>query len=333
MRSSCLTRTTSARCSRTTTSGSPRPRGPRLCWPGAVCKLNRVHLRRLRQPLLPVDRPAVRRHAVENVLRQRLQRHRASCPHLDIPWTFVCDAGRGASYVQDFLALPCKENEGALLKGGHWGCTVKGAATNKDALVTLTNHTFVFGRKTGESAFRQAPVAADCAADKIPLENCGWLNMMEHGCHQNMGITSPTARLRDHHRVCHSGFALLFIGSLWQPSARRSTRPAHRGELRENKSSGCTGHHRPPRRRSAKTRLVHAALPGSFRRSACRRLRGAKSSRGTNDALPLPLCLVGSGGAMRCRISKVGRRLFSVKELTCFYLSPVFNRLLLRRLD
>ena len=173
-----------------------------------------------------------------------------SCPHLDIPWTFVCDAGRGASYVQDFLALPCKENEGPLLKGGHWGCTVKGAATNKDALVALTNNTFVFGRKTGESTFRQAPNAADCAAEKIPLESCGWLNMMEHGCHQNMGITCLNSTGFAIIIVCvYSGFALLFIGSLWQAKICKKIDKARAqwGELRgENKSSGYTGHSPAP---------------------------------------------------------------------------------------
>ena len=146
-----------------------------------------------------------------------------SCPHLDIPWSFACDAGRGEDYVTEWLDKTCEENEGPLLLGNHWGCTVKPIGngttfTNRAALLALTNHTFVYGNaeSDGESEFRAPPNATACAAAKVPLDSCGFLSSLEHGCHVNMNLACLNSTGFTIIILCvYSGFLLMMVGSLW----------------------------------------------------------------------------------------------------------------------
>ena len=150
----------------------------------------------------------------------------AACPHVDIPWSFVCDAGRGEEFVTAWLSKKCEENEGPLLGGAHWGCTAKpslGASgsnatgfTNLDALLQLTNHTFVYGAATGKPAFRVAPTTTDCDAAKIPSASCGLIYSLASGCHVNMKLACLNSTGFTIIILCvYSGFTLMMVGSLW----------------------------------------------------------------------------------------------------------------------
>lgn len=173
-----------------------------------------------------------------------------SCPHLDIPWSFACDAGRDEEFVTKWLDKKCEENEGALLtvkgKAAHWGCTVKNATTNRAALVALTNHTFVYGNKDsdGESAYRAAPNATDCAAAKIPADSvlpCGFLSSLARGCHVNMNLSCLNSTGFTIIIVCvYSGFLLMMVGSLWNAKICTKIDKARDqwGQLRGGQSAG-----------------------------------------------------------------------------------------------
>jgi len=149
------------------------------------------------------------------------------CPHLDIPWSFACDAGRGIDHVNEWLEMECKENEGPLLLNAHWGCTAKPAGlqsgnktsfTNREALVALTNHTYVYGNfeHDGPSKFQAPPNATACANAKVPMESCGFLSSLERGCHVNMNLACLNSTGFTIIILCvYSGFLLMMVGSLW----------------------------------------------------------------------------------------------------------------------
>lgn len=146
-----------------------------------------------------------------------------ACPHVDIPWSFACDAGRGEEFLNAWFDKKCEANEGPLLGGAHWGCTVKpssspmnGTFTNLDALLELTNHTFLYGVTAGKPAFRTAPNATDCDAAKIPSASCGLIYALSSGCHANMKLACLNSTGFTIIILCvYTGFTLMMVGSLW----------------------------------------------------------------------------------------------------------------------
>jgi hypothetical protein len=153
-----------------------------------------------------------------------------SCQHVDIPWTLACDAGREdrgpAAYYNDFLDQKCEANEGTLLKvkpndKGYWGCTVACGSncsnwTNRQALLTLTNNTYLFGQASGSVAFKAAPDKAACDAANV-TSDCGLFpSALGAGCHFNM-VTSclGSTGLAITALCTYIGLTLLMVGSLW----------------------------------------------------------------------------------------------------------------------
>ena len=159
----------------------------------------------------------------------------SSCPHVDIPWSLSCDAAREYAgehpYLTKFLSNPCEEKEGPLLKGGHWGCTYKPpggghknrmTVTNEEALVALTNNTYIFGVPVGKGHYRTLSNASYCKAAKISGGVCGYFTSSDTGllagggCHYNMVIRCVGATGFIITFLCtYVGFACLIVGSLW----------------------------------------------------------------------------------------------------------------------
>ena len=83
-----------------------------------------------------------------------------------------------------------------MMAGVPWGCSVKGAKTNQDALVKLTNWTYIFGVAEGKNGstdrgtYRGDADTKACVAAKIPIGNCGLFPVvLGTGCHFNMVLS------------------------------------------------------------------------------------------------------------------------------------------------
>lgn len=133
--------------------------------------------------------------------------------HVDVPWNVVCDAGIGKIELETFLAQPCEASESwkgkkGLLHGAAWGCTVPKPQqvnttwTNQDALIFLTNRTYLFGPGETDFVF-QGPKGY-------------FSNHLAGGCHSNesMSCLGGTGFLFT--TLCtYIGFLVLMVGSLW----------------------------------------------------------------------------------------------------------------------
>jgi len=148
---------------------------------------------------------------------------KTTCEHVDLPWDFACNAGKAEHYLTDFLAKECKVKEGVMMAGVPWGCSVKGAKTNQDALVKLTNWTYIFGVVEGKNGstdrgtYRGDADTKACVAAKIPIGNCGLFPVvLGTGCHFNMVLSclGGTGALITF-GGSYLGFLLLMVGSLW----------------------------------------------------------------------------------------------------------------------
>lgn len=158
-----------------------------------------------------------------------------TCSHVDIPWTLACDAARGPQYIAAFLARPCKDNEGSLLRHNnmdhHWGCSYKPSApeanaskamTNKDALLAMTNNTYLFGVNNSDGVFKSVPDDKVCKQAGLEGATCGYFTstatglLSGGGCHYNMVLSCLSATGFVVTFLCtYVGFACLITGSLW----------------------------------------------------------------------------------------------------------------------
>jgi hypothetical protein len=130
------------------------------------------------------------------------------CIHGNVLPVCLDQAARGPQYIAAFLARPCKDNEGSLLRHNnmdhHWGCSYKPSApeanaskamTNKDALLAMTNNTYLFGVNNSDGVFKSVPDDKVCKQAGLEGATCGYFTstatglLSGGGCHYNMVLT------------------------------------------------------------------------------------------------------------------------------------------------